>query len=77
MLAAAKGDAEHSAALFGAIERKLREGGVTLFGPLERELQGSYLVQVRRDLGEALFDNAFERGLENAGELALDPLSSP
>ena len=48
MLAAAKGEAERSAILFGALDANLQEGGLTLFGPVEEELKRPYLERLRR-----------------------------
>jgi predicted ATPase len=78
MLAAARGDAERSALLLGAADGKLRESGLTLFGPLEDELQRSYLERARRDLGDSRFHTTYQRGFEEresvGPELALASL---
>jgi predicted ATPase len=71
MLAAAKGDSEHSAVLFGAIDERLRQGGLTYFGPREQQLQLAYVERARQDLGEAGFRNAYQRGVERS-DIGLD-----
>jgi len=72
MLAAAKGDAERSAVLFGVTEGRLQDGGLKLFGPVEEELQRSYLERAQHDLGWAAFRAAFERGVQQANDLTMD-----
>ncbi len=72
MLAAAKGEAERSAILFGALDANLQEGGLTLFGPVEEELKRPYLDRVQLDLGEARFRAAYERGVRERESIEFD-----
>ncbi len=69
MLAAARGDAEHCAALFGAADRKLEESGMTPFSRFEDETQRAYLARARTELGEAAFHAAYERGADALEEI--------
>jgi len=81
MLAAATGDAERSALVFGLADGQLQDAGLTLFGPVEDELRDAYLERARQDLGDAVFQAAYDRGLqgsENIGrELWLAPIDCP
>ena len=78
MHAAARGDAEHCAALFGAAERKLDESGLTLFSRFEDETHRAYLARARTELDDAAFHAAYERGADASEEtvwaLALENL---
>ena len=79
MLAAARGDAERCAALFGAADGKLEESGITPFNRIEDETQRAYLARARTELGEAGFHAAYERGADASDEtvwaLALENLN--
>ena len=69
MFASATGDAEHAAFLFGVANGKLRDSGLALFSPLERELQRSYRDRARADLGDPGFQAAYNRGLEGGSDV--------
>ncbi len=62
MLAAARGDSERCATLFGAADGKLGESGMTLFNRFEDETHRAYLTRARIALGEPAFQIAYERG---------------
>ena len=68
MLAAALGDAERCATLFGAADGKLGESGLTLFSRFEDETHRAYLARARTALGEAAFGAAYERGADASEE---------
>jgi predicted ATPase/class 3 adenylate cyclase len=78
MLAAARGDAERCAALFGAADCKLEESGMTPFSQFEDETQRAYLGRARTELGETVFHAGYERGAAASDEtmwaLALENL---
>ena len=78
MLAAARGDAELCATLFGAADFKLEESGLTLFSRVEDETHRAYLARARTELDEAVFHSAYERGADAFEEtvwvLALENL---
>jgi non-specific serine/threonine protein kinase len=76
MLAAAKGEAERSAILFGALDANLQEGGLTLFSPVEEELKRPYLDRVQRDLGDTRFRAAYERGMRERKSIEADEVFS-
>ena len=62
MVAAARSDSESSAVLLGAVDGQLRDGGLTLFGPLEEELQRSSLERAQLELGDDRYRAALARG---------------
>jgi len=64
MLAAARGDAERCATLFGAADCKVEESGMTLFSRFEDETHRAYLARAQTELGEAAFQIAYERGAD-------------
>ena len=64
MLAAARGDAELCATLFGAADFRLEESGLKLFSRVEDETHRGYLARARTELDEAAFQSAYERGVD-------------
>ncbi len=64
MLAAASGQAENCAALFGASDRMLEDSEVRVFTDHELALHGSYLGRAHDALEELVFAAAYERGHE-------------
>ncbi len=54
--------------LLGAAKGQLRDGGLTLFGPLEEELQRSSLERARLALG----DNGFRATLARGASMSVD-----
>ncbi len=64
MFAAASGQAETSAALFGASDRMLHDTEVRVFTDYELALHGLYLGRARDALEELVFAAAYERGHE-------------
>jgi predicted ATPase len=77
MFAAATGDAERSALVFGLADGKLRDAGLTLFGPVEDELRDAYLERARQDLGDAVFQAAYDRGLEEGDNIGRELWLAP
>jgi hypothetical protein len=73
MLAAAQGDAQRCAALFGAADRKLEESGMTPFSRFEDETERAYLARAQTELGEAAFRTAYERGNDASKETMWVP----
>ena len=72
MLAAAKGNAEASAVLLGAVDGRLRASGIGLFGKLEEELIRTYLEQARPELGETRFQAAVKRGFDKWADVGSE-----
>jgi predicted ATPase/class 3 adenylate cyclase len=72
MLAEAQGEAERCAMLFGAADRRLELGAVTLFGGLEEELQRASLPRAQDALGTEAFNAAYEHGAELSDEAAFE-----
>jgi tetratricopeptide (TPR) repeat protein len=72
MLASARGMAERAAFLFGAEAGKLRLSGLTLFGPLEEEIERTYAARARSALGDAGFERAYKRGLDESETVGRD-----
>jgi predicted ATPase/class 3 adenylate cyclase len=72
MLAAANGETERCAILFGATDGKLRDGGLVLFSPLEEEIRRSFAERAQHDLGESRFRAAYERGIEERDSIGPD-----
>jgi tetratricopeptide (TPR) repeat protein len=70
MLAAARGDAQRCAALFGAADRKLEESGMTPFSRFEDGTQRAYLARAQTELGEAAFHTAYQSGTDASDETA-------
>ena len=64
MLASGRGRAERAAFLFGATAGKLRLSGLTLFGPVEVEMERSFVVRAQSALVDAGFERAYQHGLE-------------
>jgi tetratricopeptide (TPR) repeat protein len=64
MLAAASGQAEICAALFGASDRMLEDSEVRVFTDYEQAVHHSYLGRARDALEEMVFEAAYERGHE-------------
>ena len=64
MLAAARGDAERCATLFGAADCKVEDSGMTLFSRFEDQTHRAYLARAQTELGEAAFQIAYERGAD-------------
>ena len=77
MLAAAKGNAEASAVLLGAVDGRLRASSIGLFGKLEEELQRTYLEQARQAMGETRFEIAFQRGIDGWADMGVTSRSRP
>ena len=70
-IAAARSDPESSAVLLGATEGQLRDSGLTLFGPLEEELQRASLERARLALGDDRFRASWTRGASMSVDEAL------
>ena len=76
MVAAASGEAETCAALFGASDRMLQDNEVRVFTDYEQAVHRSYLGRARDALEELVFAAAYERGHEAPHDEVILPALS-